>query len=147
MMAGILGIVLGAAITGYIKITEHIKITFYKGLEGSMYSAGGEFYTYNKNKHIENYRGLFYQASRKTKINNQEPLEDSSDIKYFVLTKEINIPSNYVETKFDFSMSVEKNSYCDGISKLYFADEMGARACRYLFKYLIFLKIKETFFC
>lgn len=78
--------------------------------------------TYNKIKHVENYRGLFYQASRKTKINDQEALEDSSEIKYFILTKEIDIPNNYVEKKFNFSMKVEKQDSCDGTSTLYYAD-------------------------
>ena len=78
--------------------------------------------TYNKTKHVEDYRGLFYQASRKIKVNDQEALEDSSDIKFFVLTKEINIPNNFVEKKFDFSMKVEEDDICGDTSILYYAD-------------------------
>lgn len=79
--------------------------------------------TYNNIKHIEKYRGLFYQASRETKVNEREPLKDSSDIKYYVLTKEINISNNFSEVEFNYKMKFNKASSCEGLSSLYFADE------------------------
>lgn len=78
--------------------------------------------SYNSSKHVENYRGLFYQASRKTKVNNQESLMDSSDIKFFVLTKQIDVPSQFNEDKFEYTIKPVSSEICDGVSKLYYAD-------------------------
>lgn len=79
--------------------------------------------TYNENKHYQFYRGLFYQASRKTKVNNLEPLEDSSNIKYYVLTKQIDVPSQFKEDKFEFSLKTNETNNCSDSSKLYYADK------------------------
>lgn len=79
--------------------------------------------TYNEINHIENYRGLFYQASRRTKASDHETLTDSGDIKFIVLTKNINIPNNSIEKKFDFNMKINKKDVCSDNSLLYFADE------------------------
>ena len=46
----ILGIVLGLAVVGYIGINNHIKKTYYNGLEESVLVAGNEYYNYNKEK-------------------------------------------------------------------------------------------------
>lgn len=78
--------------------------------------------SYNSSKHVENYRGLFYQASRKTKVNNQESLMDSSEIKFFVLTKQIDVPSQFNEDKFEYIIKPVSSDGCDGASKLYYAD-------------------------
>lgn len=79
--------------------------------------------TYNEVSHIQSYRGLFYQASRKTKINNNESLMDSSDIKFYVLSHKIDVPSRFNEDKFDFTIKTEVNNSCDGVSNLYYASE------------------------
>ena len=46
----ILGLVLGMVVTGYVKITEAIKLSFYKGLEESIMMASGEYYSHNEEK-------------------------------------------------------------------------------------------------
>ena len=78
--------------------------------------------TYDSKNHVENYRGLFYQASRKTKVNNKESLTDSSEISFFVLTKKLNVPSQFNEGKLDYTIKPVASESCDGVSKLYYAD-------------------------
>ena len=46
----ILIIVLGIAVVGYIKISDAIKMSFYKGVEESISLASGEYYNYNEEK-------------------------------------------------------------------------------------------------
>ena len=79
--------------------------------------------TYNNLTHIEKYRGLFYQASRTTKINNEEDLDDSFDIKFYVLTIKIDVPSKFKEDKVEFSLKTNEVSKCSESSKLYYADK------------------------
>lgn len=43
----ILGIVLGLVSIAYIGISNHIKMTYYNGIETVLLEAGGEYYTYN----------------------------------------------------------------------------------------------------
>ena len=46
----VLGIVLGLASVAYISISNHIKMTYYNGIETVLLEAGGEYYTYNSEK-------------------------------------------------------------------------------------------------
>lgn len=89
--------------------------------------AGGEIPVfcikhYNKTTKIESFRGLFYQASRKVHISTEEKLVDSTDIKYEVFTKEIEVPQQFKEQDFDYTLSITKQEECNSQSKLYFAD-------------------------
>ena len=99
--------------------TAFIDYTRMMGGDGPIFNIS----TYNKVKKIQSYRGLFYQASRVTKVNDQEALEDSSDIKFYVLTIPIDVPSSFKESKFEFSIKTTQNSNCNGVSTLYYADE------------------------
>ena len=79
--------------------------------------------SYNSVTHIEKYRGLFYQASRKTKINNEEDLEDSFDINFYVLTIKIDVPNKSNEDNFEFYLKTSEVNECSESSKLYYADK------------------------
>ena len=78
--------------------------------------------SYNSIKHIESYRGLFYQATRKTKINDKESLMDSSEIKFFVLTKQIDVPEQFKDKSLEYTIKPISSETCEGTSKLYYAD-------------------------
>ena len=79
--------------------------------------------SYNSVTHIEKYRGLFYQASRKTKINNEEDLEDSFDINFYVLTIKIDVPNKSNVDNFEFYLKTSEVNECSESSKLYYADK------------------------
>jgi hypothetical protein len=53
--------------------------------------------SYDKVKHNQKYRGLFYQASRNTKVNSDEDLDESSNIKFFVLSFQFPYYPSYLE--------------------------------------------------
>ncbi len=78
---------------------------------------------YDEAKHFQSFRGMFYQASRVTKVNDKESLLESSDINFYVLTKQINIPSQFKEKKFEFTLSVTPSSECLNPSVLYFGND------------------------
>ena len=79
--------------------------------------------SYNKVKHIQYYRGLFYQASRNTKINDDEDLTDSSNIKFYILSMPIEIQTDFNNDNLEYTLRTTDTSMCDGISKLYYADK------------------------
>lgn len=78
--------------------------------------------SYNEVKHLQKYRGLFYQASRKVKVNDKESLTDSSDIKFYVFTIPISIKNLFQEEQPDFTIQTKENSNCVEQSKLYYAN-------------------------
>ncbi len=79
--------------------------------------------SYNEIKHIQNYRGLFYQASRKTKVSDKEPIKDSSEIYFYILTKKINITNKKNSIKEEsMIVELENNISCNDNSILYYAD-------------------------
>lgn len=77
--------------------------------------------SYDKKAHIQRFRGLFYIAERKVKTSVNEKLVDSSDIKFKVLTFEIDVPRQFKEQKFEFSIETKNEETCQA-SKLIYAD-------------------------
>lgn len=77
--------------------------------------------SYNSKTHIERFRGLFYIAERKVKSSVNEPLVDSSDIKFKVLTFKIDVPRQFKEQTFEFSLETKNEETCQA-SKLIYAD-------------------------
>ena len=77
--------------------------------------------SYSSKERIQSYRGLFYQGSRKITVSPDEPLVDSSEITFTVLTFDINVPRNYKEVLDDFNIETLESSEC-GTSKLIYAD-------------------------
>ena len=63
--------------------------------------------SYNSKTHVERFRGLFYIAERKVKSSVNEPLVDSSDIKFKVLTFKIDVPRQFKEQTFEFSLETK----------------------------------------
>lgn len=77
--------------------------------------------SYNEKTHIQRFRGLFYIAERKVKNNVAEHLVDSSEIKFKVLTLEIDVPKQFKEQTFEFSLETKNEETCQ-TSKLIYAD-------------------------
>ena len=49
----ILGIVLGIVSIAFIYVNNTIKKAYYQGVEETLFTAGGEYYTYNKNEGVQ----------------------------------------------------------------------------------------------
>ena len=77
---------------------------------------------YDEKTKIESYRGIFYQASRKVSVSPEEDLVDSSEIKYYALTKEINVPTKFKNEEFKYTLNTVVSDYC-GNAMLYYADQ------------------------
>lgn len=77
--------------------------------------------SYDKKTHIQKFRGLFYIAERKVKTSEKEKLVDSSEIKFKVLTFELDVPRQFKEQTFEFSVETKNEETCTS-SKLIYAD-------------------------
>ena len=77
---------------------------------------------YDSRNKIQRYKGIIYNAERKIKTSTNEPLSESSNIKFKVLTKEFNIPSTWKEEKKEFTLDIQKIANCS-TSTLYYADD------------------------
>ena len=64
----VLGIVLGLASVAYISISNHIKTTYYRGIETVLLEAGGEYYTHNSEEAPQIF-GNNVQVSIETLVN------------------------------------------------------------------------------
>ena len=104
-------VILVGSLTAFIDYTRMVSS------EGPLFSIS----SFNEKSGIQSYRGLFYQASRRVKVNKDEPLSDSSEITYTVLTKKISIPSNSSNDSFLFSLDTKSSEFCSN-SSLYYAD-------------------------
>lgn len=79
---------------------------------------------YNPKTRIQYYYGLFYKGSRKIRASENEPLTESSKIKYKLVYKyNIKIPTQYKEVPVDYVVETEETKDCVEQSKLYYADE------------------------
>ncbi len=76
---------------------------------------------YNSKTHVQKFRGLFYVAERKVKNSESELLVDSSDIKFKVLTFDIDVPKQFKDQVFEFSVETKNEETCTS-SKLIYAD-------------------------
>lgn len=77
--------------------------------------------SYDAKSHIQKFRGLFYIAERKVKTSVSEHLVDSTDIKFKVLAFEIDVPRQFKEQTFEFSLETKNEETCQA-SKLIYAD-------------------------
>ena len=82
---------------------------------------------YNANTKIQTFRGVFYEASRKVHISENEPLIDSSQMKYsidlYFYRKTLNVPVEFQKEKFEFVLLTQPTLNCQSTSTLYYADE------------------------
>ena len=78
--------------------------------------------TYNEKTKIETYRGLFYIAERKVKLDKKESLSSSSDIKYKFLKYDLDIKKINNEKESDVLVFTKEQEKCDEKSKLIYAD-------------------------
>ena len=77
--------------------------------------------SYDSYKHIQSFKGIFYNASRLVKVDINEPLEKSSNLNFTVLIKKINISLDKDVSSNAVFKPVRSNS-CSNISNLYYAD-------------------------
>lgn len=115
-------------ITRLIKITIIFGIIFVFGTTAIDYyrMKNGDIPIFNKSEYnsrnkIQKYNGLIYKAQRKIKVSTREPLSESSDIKFKILTLEYDIPSTWQEKKKDYTLDIKKIDSCAS-SSLYYAD-------------------------
>ena len=78
--------------------------------------------SYDEKTNIQSYRGIFYQASRKVTVSPDEELTDSTDIKFYVMTKPVKVPSQFKHHEFTYTLNTQVSDIC-GSAKLYYADE------------------------
>lgn len=77
--------------------------------------------SYDETTNLQTYRGLFYVAERKIKASINEPLVDSSNMKFKVLTFDLDVPRKFVSEE-RFTIKTTSISNCQEPSKLYYAD-------------------------
>lgn len=78
--------------------------------------------SYDEKTHIQRFRGLFYIAERKVKNSVNEHLVDSTNIKFKVLTLEIDVPRQFKEQTFEFSLETKNEELCQP-SRLIYANK------------------------
>ena len=79
---------------------------------------------YNTKTRTQHCYGLFYKATRKIRASENEPLTESSNIKYKLFYKyAIKIPTQYKNIAKEYTVITEETSNCTEQSKLYYADE------------------------
>ena len=76
--------------------------------------------TYDSNRKRQVFQGLIYKASRKVRGSENESLNDSSKLKFKLITFDLFIPDQKVIENVEYSFIVKKDSECS--SKLYYAD-------------------------
>lgn len=101
--------------------------------------------TYSSKTKKESYRGLFYQASRITKVNNKEPLINSSNIEYTILTKKINVAQPKPQDNVEYSLKVSEEKNCNSTPYLLYAD-LNQKYYLYCINDIEILKDKEEKF-
>ena len=74
---------------------------------------------YSEKTKIQKFRGLFYQASRKVTVSPDEDLSDSTHIKFYILTKNMNVPSEFKSHEDDLVFSTTVSDVCGDVSLYY----------------------------
>ncbi len=77
--------------------------------------------SFDKTTKIQTYRGLFYVAERKVKTSTDEPLVNSSNMKFKILTFDVKVPRKF-NTKETFTVETKVINDCHEKSQLYYAD-------------------------
>lgn len=67
---------------------------------------------YNEIKHIESFRGLFYQARRETHISDKEQINDSKNVRFIFILYKINIPINKIKSNKKSNINILKSNDC-----------------------------------
>ena len=77
---------------------------------------------YNSNTRTETFKGFFYVFERKISASTKEKIVDSKNIKYKILKYKIDVPKQYIEKEFEFSIETKKEEVCS-TSKLLYANK------------------------
>ena len=77
--------------------------------------------SFDQKTDIQTFRGLFYIAERKIKASTNEPLVDSSNMKFKVLTFDLQVPRKFTNAD-TFKLETRETADCHENSKLYYAD-------------------------
>jgi hypothetical protein len=79
--------------------------------------------SYNSKTKIQTFTGLFYKAQRKVAVSTSESLVDSSKIKFSVFTINLNVPKQYKEETFNYTIVTKETKNCTSPVTLYYADK------------------------
>ena len=72
----------------------------------------------------QTFQGIFYKATRKVRNDPNEPLVESSKIKFKILNKyPIKVPSEFKDTNIEYTIETKEIENCLEQSKLYYANE------------------------
>ena len=71
---------------------------------------------------IQKFTGLFYNAERKIRASVNEPLVDSTNIKFTIISYKLDIPRKFREETFEFYLDTTPSVECSGNSELIYAD-------------------------
>ena len=74
---------------------------------------------YNEKSKVQKFRGIFYQASRKVTVSVDEDLSDSTNIKFYILTKKMNVPSEFKSHNNDYVLNTKVSSECGEVTLYY----------------------------
>lgn len=77
---------------------------------------------YNSKTRIQTYKGVFYEATRQYFASVREPLEESSDIHFYLFTFPLPLPSLKKDVDNSYQIKSEEVSNCSQGSYLYYAD-------------------------
>lgn len=78
---------------------------------------------YNELKHIEVFKGLFYQVRRKIHISDKEEINDSKNVTYMFILYKINIPTKKKKIKDDNNIHIVKSKDCTDNQSIYVEKE------------------------
>ena len=79
--------------------------------------------TYDEGKKIQVFRGFIYQAKRKVTGSPSESLVDSKNISFKIFKYDLNVPKQYRNIDFQFTLETKDEVDCTNVSKLYYADK------------------------
>ena len=77
---------------------------------------------YNSNTRKETFKGFFYVFERKISASTKEKIVDSKNVKYKILKYKIDVPKQYTEKEFEFSIETKNEEVCS-TSKLLYANK------------------------
>ena len=128
-------------IVTFFKIVKEVFKTIYKvtlliviagalttGLDYTRVSSGDKpmfnVKFYNNKTKKQTFQGVFYKATRKVRNDPNEPLTESSNIKFKLLNKyDVKVPTEYKNTTIDYAIETKEVENCQEQSKLYYANE------------------------
>lgn len=78
---------------------------------------------YNNTTKIQTFKGLFYTAKRKVRVNINESLIDSNSISFKIFSYKLAIPKQFKEETYDYQLEAQETDNCQEPAKVYYVSE------------------------